>query len=203
MKVIFVLVAALCAASLFAQSTTFAVQGGAVLSDLVLKTPAPLETSSANKRIRPDIGAHFNFVVTQPIGDDLAIGVEPGLTLKRTRDDFGDVVAMYFAQLPIMLSARVIDRLAAEAGPDLSYLLKVGDGRLVGGVDPTDFYNRFQINMTAGLQYRITRVIAVGGRAAYSLNALLDVEFTDDNGQTVGKSKLLQWYGQLFLRYEL
>lgn len=93
---------------------------------------------------------------------------------------------MNYLSLPVMLGIKAGDRWIFSFGPEISKLLrgsfKVDDTESQG----SDGYSQFDFGLDAGVDFAITTGLGVYLRYNYGLVDVLQVQFTDENGQSLG-----------------
>lgn len=126
-----------------------------------------------------------------PIGSDMF--VQPELLYSVKGSNLSDFFysddlefRMNYLSLPVMLGIKAGDRWAFSLGPELSKLLSgrfnVGDTESQG----SDGYSQFDFGLDAGVDFAITPGLGVYLRYNYGLVDVLQVQFTDENGQSLG-----------------
>ena len=102
-----------------------------------------------------------------------------------------------YISMPILFGWKATKNFSIMAGPEISYLadaqLEVGEY----GPDGTDGFSTWDFCLDLGVAYQITKGLGVDLRFGYGLVDVVNILFTDANGQTVavfneGRNRTIQ-----------
>lgn len=100
-----------------------------------------------------------------------------------------------YLNIPLLFEYRPIPKLGINVGPTIGFLLNEGD------FDLHELDNTFDIALNGGISFKILDFLAVSARYAHSLNPLLEVYYTDINGEVIEKVSHNNRVFQLSLEY--
>jgi len=106
----------------------------------------------------------------------------------------------YYVSMPILFGWKPADHLSLLVGPEISYLT---DYKFVINEQPiagSDGFAEWDVSLDLGVAYAITKKLSVELRFVYGLTNVVNILFTDENGQTIGnlnegKNRALQLSG--------
>ncbi|MCB0634525.1 MAG: porin family protein [Saprospiraceae bacterium] len=109
--------------------------------------------------------------------------------------------------LPLLLSARLGERLSLTAGPEFEYLIRTRllvDGKNPGTPSPSSLFDekKFLLNVDAEVGYRLHR-LQLSLRAGLPLLPVAKIDYTDVNGEVSETAKYYNQVLQLSLAYRL
>lgn len=137
------------------------------------------------------VGYHLGGFWRIPLGSDMF--VQPELLYSVKGSNLPDFFysedlefRMNYLSLPVMLGIQAGDRWAFSFGPEVSRLLSgrfnVGETQMEGA----EGYSQFDFGLDAGVDFAITPGLGAYLRYNYGLVDVMQVEFTDENGQSLG-----------------
>jgi Outer membrane protein beta-barrel domain len=150
---------------------------------------------------------HAGGYVRAPLGEELFLQPEVLYSVKganipdyfySTSIDF----TMYYLSFPVLLGWQASENLSLHVGPEISYLtnatVDIADVRHEG----KDGFAAWDLDIDLGAAYQLTKRLGLELRYSHGLVNVIQIEFTDENGQSLGgidegKNRVLQlglWY---------
>ena len=102
-------------------------------------------------------------------------------------------VTIHYLSLPILIGLNINDRIVLFSGPELGYKIKA---QRHPSASWTDIYEKFDLGITLGGNYRMTQKMGLDLRYIYGVSALLRGDIRDQNGNKIGK--ITQGYNRAF-----
>lgn len=140
-------------------------------------------------------GFHLGGLVEIPVTERFS--VQPEILYSAQGAEYRDKGAGYdytvtqkldYISVPVMAKFYVIDGLAIEAGPQVSFLTSAkgefegtSGGVTVSGEEDLDDVSKIDFALGAGVSYRLPMGVFFGARYNFGLTNVNDGEFKDDN----------------------
>jgi Outer membrane protein beta-barrel domain len=138
----------------------------------------------------------------------LGINVEPGFIKRGFKTNgatglLSPVTAFYYSSLPISCFVQPLgnDRLRLSCGLEMAYLLKttVNDASLTPAAK--ELYNKYDLLGFIGVQARVYHKLSLGVRVNRAFTPVTSVEYSNDQGESLGTSGWYNMNAQLYARY--
>lgn len=138
----------------------------------------------------------------------LGINLEPGFIKRGYKTNgatslLSPVTAFYYSSLPISCFVQPLgnDRLRLSCGLEMAYLLKttVNGASLASGLN--ELYNKYDLLGFVGVQARVYHKLSLGVRVNRAFTPVANVDYTNDQGESLGTSSWYNMNAQLYARY--
>lgn len=203
-KVVFAYVFLLCSSLLFGQENkwTFGLKTGGGISNMY-RTNKDVSFGNDNSLTRPAF--LFNGFVARSLGKRTFLSIEPGVVVKGERQTVflgpstttvQDYVFVY-GQLGILFGYKPTAKWRISAGPEWSYLLH----EETGFFDWADQKSELSASIQAA--YQINEALSFGLKANHAISSVFSIDYTDENGASLGVQDFRNQYAVLFAQFRL
>ena len=190
-----------------AQERRVGFQVGAGLSDLA--TPKRLIEGASLEETLSASSFSVAIILEQTFKKNkFGINIEPGFIKRGYKTNgrsslLSPVTAFYYSNLPISLFVQPFgnDRLRLSCGLEMAYLLKttINEASLPPVVK--ELYNKYDLLGFVGVQARVYHKLSLGVRVNRAFTPVTSVEYTNDQGESLGASGWYNMNAQLYARY--
>jgi len=187
----------------FCQNIKFGIVAGLNISKSNL-TNIP---NGYNNTYNPMMTYNFNAFVSYKNSKSWGLSLEPGFIQKGEKQDGLETNYRYnlnYIHMPILFIYDINDKMYFSIGPELGYLINTKLKSKETTIDLTSSYsNRFELSGLAGINYKVSDHLDVGLRYNHGISYQSQIEWTDIQGNNIGKSNIYNQYFQLVLKYKI
>ena len=94
---------------------------------------------------------------------------------------------LHYLNLPIVADVRLWKGLSLQGGIEAGRLLNARVKSAGDKVDNKKLYEDFDFGLVGGIEYRFNDAFFIGVRHILGVSSIQEIEFTDDNGTSLGK----------------
>ena len=105
-------------------------------------------------------------------------------------NDVGGTVSLNYISIPLFGGFRPNDKFTILLGPEFNVLTNANSKFNGSNHDVTKYYRKFDLAIDLGVAYKIKHGLGVELRYSYGFEDLVDVTYTDQAGNDIGKDRI-------------
>jgi opacity protein-like surface antigen len=102
----------------------------------------------------------------------------------------GGILSLNYISIPLFFGFRPTDKFTILLGPEFSFLTNANSKFDGSNHDVSKNYRKFDFAIDLGATYTIIKSLGVELRYSYGFEDLVDVTYTDQNGNDIGKGRI-------------